>query len=80
MIKEEIINCFSNLGIIVDDEENNFYLSEYLVDSVAFISFLVELEQKFNIEISDEYLIQGRIESFEDVINIVEELTTANAL
>lgn len=74
MIREEILSCFSNLGIIIDDAETNFTLAEYLVDSVAFISFLVELEQKFDIEISDEYLIQGRIENFEDIVNIVEDL------
>lgn len=73
-MKEKIIQCFSNLGIIISDESSNIELDEYIVDSVTFVSFLVELEQQFEIEIDDDYLVQGSLKTLNDVENMIEEL------
>ncbi|MHC1748511.1 MAG: phosphopantetheine-binding protein [Cellulosilyticaceae bacterium] len=75
MIKNEIIKCFNNLGIIVEDENENFYIKDYIEDSLAFISFIIEIEQKFNIEISDEYLLADAMSTIDDVINMVKKLS-----
>jgi acyl carrier protein len=36
---------------------------------------LVELEQMFDIEIPDDYLMQGRLETYQDICNMIEELS-----
>lgn len=74
-MRDGIIQCFQNLGILIDPEsEANPSLSEYLDSSMVFVSFIVELEQYFDIEISDEYLIEGRLSSYADVELMLEEL------
>jgi acyl carrier protein len=72
--EEKIIHCFKNLGVIVDGHDN-FLIGDYIEDSLTYTSFLVELEQMFVIDIPDEYLAQGRLETFEDIKNMVESLT-----
>lgn len=73
MHDKEIIKCMHNLGIIVDDENDNFMLENYIEDSIAYISFIVELEQTFNIEIPDEYLVAGAMTTLADVCNMISE-------
>lgn len=72
---ERIVKCFKNIGIIIDETEN-IKLTEYLTDSVMFISFLVELENEFNLEIPDEYLLPNKLTSLDDVGNMLLELQT----
>jgi acyl carrier protein len=73
-MEEKIIQCFKNLGIIIEGNDN-FLISDYIEDSVTYITFLTELEEMFDINIPDEYLLQGRLETFEDIKNMIEGLT-----
>jgi acyl carrier protein len=66
--------CFENLGIIIDSDEN-FLIADYVADSVAYITLLTELEVQFGIEIPDDYLVQGRLETYQDMYNMVCNLT-----
>ncbi|GHU76474.1 hypothetical protein FACS189461_4060 [Spirochaetia bacterium] len=77
-ITEEVMDSFllylkKNLGIQIEGDDN-FILAEYIVDSLTYVSLLTELEQMFEINIPDEYLMQGRLESFQDICNMVEGL------
>ena len=79
-IKENILTCLSNIGIytgdmnIRDESFSNTQLDEYIVDSLLFISFIVELEQIFDIEIEDEYLLPEKFQNINDIINLIELL------
>jgi acyl carrier protein len=70
---EKIKQCFVNIGIITEGGDN-FLIADYVTDSVTYISLMVELEQMFGVEIPDDYLVQGRLETYQDVCNMVEEL------
>ena len=59
------------LGIVFEQEENNFELTDYIEDSLTFISFVSELENEFDIEIPDEYLLQGVLGTLNDLKNII---------
>ena len=72
-MREKIVECFANIGYIIDPT-TNFELSDYLEDSVSFIGLIVELESSFNIEIPDEYLTDDSMKTFDDVCNVVESL------
>lgn len=75
-MREGIIQCFQNLGIMIDDEvEKNPSIFDYLESSLVFVSFIVELEQFFQIEIPDDYLMEGRLTSFSDIELMLGELT-----
>lgn len=70
-LRNRIQKCFFNLGILLDTQEENFDISEYLEDSIAFVSFIVELESEFDIEIPDDYLVEGKLATYSDVVNLI---------
>lgn len=77
---EDIINILSNIGIIIEniDKDSSIFLNEYIEDSIAFISFVVEIENVFGIEIPDEYLLFSEMETLSDVCNIINSIKAYN--
>jgi acyl carrier protein len=47
-------------------------LDELHIDSLKFIELVVELEQEFDIEISDEYLLAEKFESISKIDELIE--------
>jgi acyl carrier protein len=70
MVYNDVIECFQALGIVV--EKDNFYIKDYIEDSVTYVTFIVELEQKFGVEITDEYLGTKALETMQDIVNMIE--------
>mgnify|MGYP005751253161 CR=1 FL=1 len=74
-IEEKIIEAFNNIRCTIDiDEVCDISIEEILEDSLIFVSFIVELEQIFSIEIPDEFLLPEKISSFESVKNMILEI------
>jgi acyl carrier protein len=71
--KEKIKQCFENLGILIESDEN-FLIADYIASSIVYISLLVELENMFSLEIPDEYLVQGRLVTYQDLCNMMTDL------
>ena len=55
-IKDILIEEMENLGIIIDASAEDIDLLNKGIDSITFISFIVSIEERLNIEIPDEYL------------------------
>lgn len=53
-IKEKIHYSLINEGIYVDDDD--MMISEYLPDSLTFVSLIVQLEGQLDMELPDEIL------------------------
>ena len=74
-IRTKLLECLDELGILIDSEEQDINLQEYIIDSLQFISFILAIEQKLNIEMPDEMLLYEKIESFngycEAVLSVV---------
>lgn len=60
-----------NIGIQIPNVDEEIFLADYIEDSIAFISFIVEIEEEFDIEVQDEYLSVEMLETFTDVVNMV---------
>lgn len=76
-IDAAIIQCMNDVGIIVDDvnlNESDINLIEYNIDSILFISLLVNIEDKFKIVIPDEYMTYEILQSYYGFSNIIKEL------
>ena len=65
IINSNIENVQINLGQSGDD------LSTMGMDSITFIRIVVELEDAFNIEIPDEFLLITEMNTVEKMLNIV---------
>ena len=72
--KNQIIKCLNNIGIFLENDDELMNLNEFIEDSLAFIMFIVEIEQTFEIEIPDEYLSMDAISSIDAVNNMIENL------
>ena len=78
VIKEKVVECMNYLGIVNFEDDINFNVGDYITDSIMFVSFIIELEQMFNIEIPDEYLVVDRLQTFDDICHMVELITEKN--
>lgn len=73
--KEEIISILDNLGIYIDIlNDEDIDLREYILDSIQFISFIVELEKKFCIFFPDEMLSVDVLSSLNSFSILVDTL------
>ncbi len=75
-VRKKVIEVFWELGIIIDESEENFMLHEYIADSLEFIALLTEIECAFSIEIPDEALFFDNENTLLKLINIIEEQLT----
>lgn len=76
-VKSAIYDVLLELGIMIDSINEDFDLRDSIQDSIQFISFIVALEQKLEIEIHDELLQFDAIASFNNfssnIYNILNE-------
>ncbi len=73
-VKNSVIEVLNELGIETGDiGENDADLTEFITESIMFISFIVELEDKLEIEIPEELLNVNSIKSFNSFSAILEE-------
>ncbi len=65
-MRDILLNVFNDLGISIDSSEINsdFDVSAYFIDSIQFISFIVEVEKVLGIELPDEFLLLPNYSSF----------------
>lgn len=76
MIKKILIDVFEDAGIYVDcEEKDDINISNYIKDSIQFISIIVAMEEKLEIEIPDELLALDTFSSFNHLIDIIFEIT-----
>ncbi len=71
--KESIIEALQEIGVIEKDKDDEF--SVKIEDSLTYISTVVLLEEKFEIEFEDEQLIGTLFSSLDELTVIINQLT-----
>ena len=74
MIFNKIIKCMVEIGMIIEASLEGRFIDEDIDDSLTYISFIVEIEEEFNISIPDEYLQADIIETYDDVAEMIQQL------
>ena len=80
-VDKAVIQCMNDIGIIVDEEDlrcTDVNLLDYDIDSIMFISLLVNIEEKLGISIPDEYLAYEILSSYRGFVTIIKELVANN--
>ena len=77
-MREAILNILDEMGILIDDKEKetDFDLSEYFVDSVQFMTFLVEVEDYLGTDLPDDYLLFENYRSFNALCDAWEHIVS----
>lgn len=71
MLRDELIELVKeNLDINVDEIDFEKEISEYDIDSIDMLDFIMAIEDKYDIEFSDDEL--DEIEKFSDVVSLIE--------
>lgn len=80
-IRQNLIDVIKENGFSIEglDKSVDIDLREYIVDSVQFIAFIISVENKFEIEIPDEYLLYENIASLNSFTGIVSSCLESNA-
>ena len=77
-IKEKVLEILSHLfqtsGVDTDVLEYVDLIDDLGMDSVNFISLIVELEVEFDIQIPDEWLLIDKFRECSSILSAVEEL------
>ena len=74
-VRENIILALSKVFIFIDYGENeDINLETYIEDSIQFMSFVVELEQIFDIEFPEELLLFENFKTLSSISLIIKEL------
>lgn len=69
----------AELGIeCTQAEDEDLNLQEFIEDSFSFINFIVSIEEKFNVEIPDEYLSYETIQSMNGLLELIETCSGSN--
>ena len=71
--RDKVIEVLEEMGILIDEEDDTVALQDYIVDSVKFISLIVNLEEKLDFVFPDEYLVYESISTLETLCNIIEQ-------
>lgn len=77
-IKEKIIDIldrlFSDSGVDRDILEYVDLIDDLGMDSINFISLIIELESTFDIQIPDDWLLMEKLQNYTLIYSAVEEL------
>lgn len=68
-IREKLQNIFEENGVDTSDSQQ---LRE--IDSVQYITIIVEIEQKFNIVLPDSYIEKNVAEDFDVFVDMIQEI------
>lgn len=67
------------LGIeCTQTDEDDLNLQEFIEDSFSFINFIVSIEEKFGVEIPDEYLSYETIQSMNGLLELIDTCGGSN--
>ena len=75
-IRKMIIQVLTRMGIDGIDFNQEINLQDFIYDSIFFITFIVEIEGAFMIEIPDEFLQMDTISSLDGFTEIVYQILT----
>ena len=74
-IKQEVIELISELfkdnGFDIDILEYVDLIDDLGMDSITFISIVVEVEAHFNIEVPDDMLLMDNFKKVDNIVNII---------
>lgn len=73
-MKLDIIQIMDSIGIYIEPTEDDIDLTEYILDSIQFISFIVEVENRFAINYPDDMLMYDCLKSINSFAIKIDEM------
>jgi acyl carrier protein len=79
-IYEQLWDIFDDLALVEKNEAGDVIIHNDQIESIQFMSIIIDIEDRFGIEIPDEYLLPDFMSSFQHICDVIKELidTTEN--
>ena len=74
IIEDILSEIFPGSTIDVNDQKS--FVERYGMDSIAFVSYIVALEDKFAIEIPESYFLMSQLDTIEKTAKLIHEITS----
>ena len=72
--KEKIISALEESGVLIDGSNEEANINQYFDDSIQFMTFLVNLENIFEIEFPNELLVFENFDNINNICEMIQEL------
>ena len=75
-IKNKVYDVLASVGVFIEEEivEADHDLSDYFDDSLQFITFIVGLEQAFDIELPDDMIVLEAVSSLNNLCKKIADI------
>ena len=77
IIREIILSNLLNPKEVNISAQTNL-VKDIGMDSISLIMMVVSIEEKFNIELPDDFLTEDNLSSYSNIVSIVETMLNAN--
>lgn len=74
LVKDVIITSLNEQGILLDTSQNDVNITEYNIDSITFMTLIIDIENRLKITIPDEHLNISILQSLEGFVNLISLL------
>lgn len=79
IIKETVVSTLNYRIEISDITDETNLLNDLNIDSLAYVQIIIELEEKFNIEMDDEIMDLDAMQIYNNFVNaIIKEVSKKN--
>lgn len=69
-----LIECLENVGVFVDVNCEDIDLYAYDIDSLSFMSFIINIESRFSITVPDYMISYEAFRSLKNVANRIDDI------
>lgn len=70
-IKEVLAVIFPNQKINITDEDS--FIDKLGMDSITFVSYVIGIESKFNIDVPDEYSLPSKLDTIKKTCDLLQK-------
>ena len=68
-----LISMLEEIGYIVfEKDQEDFNISDYIADSMQFVQFILKIEEYYNIELSEDFLLYEILISAKGLANKID--------
>lgn len=73
LTKTDLVKVLEGVNVVISDSDEDISIIELLEDSLHLVSTLVQLEQEFDIEFTDDELNGDVLVSVNQLLNVINE-------
>ena len=75
-LREMVIECLVKVGVIIDESVADPDISEYGIDSISYVTFIIELEDVLGVELPESVFNYDVLRSLNGFVNLIDGIVS----